>query len=257
MIRTVDFAYAGARIQARYGKRVPAAQWERLRRLGTLDAFLQAARDTGLRPWVLQIDPQADAHQVEAHFRLLFRRRVSELAGWAPAAWRPAIDWVAVLPDLPAIAHRLGGGPAAAWMAADAGLAWLTRDERPRLPPELRVFQAEKGDAPEPVAAWMQHWRERWPATLPGERAALQALAGLIGAALQAAVADAPAAEAALLRPLRRLFRRHTRAPAGLFADLVLTWMELTAVRGALLRRRLGLPLESLAAPAPRQRGQA
>lgn len=208
MIRTVGFAYAGARIQARYGRRVPEATWERLRRLGTTRAFLQGARDTALRPWLVQVDADAGAHALEAQLRALFRRRVHELAGWAPAPWRPAVDWVAALPDLPAAAG-----------AVEA----------------------------EPAQAWLQRWREQWPPVRPAERRALEHLVALLRRAARDAAVDAPAAEAALVPPLRKLFRRQTRAPAGLFAYLALTWMEFSAVRGALARRRLGLPLEGRA----------
>ena len=248
MSRTVAFAYAGARIQARYGKLVPASTWERLRRLDAVNAFLQAARDTGLRPWVLQVDPSADAHQIEAHLRLLFRRRIAELAAWAPEAWRPAIEWTAVLPDLPAIAHRLRGGEPAPWTAADARLAWLADAELPRMPEELQGLRPAKGTAPEPLAYWLERWRALWPAPRPEDRAGLEKLVRMIRDACGPAVAGASAAQARLQPPLRRLFRRHTRAPAGLFAYLVLTWLEMIAVRGALLRRRLGLPIEAVAA---------
>jgi hypothetical protein len=248
MSRPVAFAYAGARMQARYGRLVTRSEWERLRRLGSLNAFLQAARETGLRPWVLQVDSTADAHQLEAQLRLLFRRRVRELAGWAPASWRPAIEWSAVLPDLPAIAHGVRGGASWPWIAGDTQLAWLAIGDRPRAPQPLQGFLPAKGVTPDPLAHWLARWRERWPAVLPTERAGLDELVQLIRAALAAASANATAAEAALQRPLRRLFRRQTRAPAGLFAYLVLTWLEMVAVRGALLRRRLGLPLEGVAA---------
>lgn len=223
-MRTVDFAYAGARIQARYGARAPASHWERLLRIGGLGAFLQAARETGLGAWTLQLDPNADAHQIEAQLRLLFRRRVAELAQWAPPAWRPAVEWCAVLPDVPAIAHRLRSGSPAPWMGNDARLA------------------------PESGAAWLAHWRKLWPAMLPGEREGLEQLVQLVHTAIAGAEGDAPAALARARQPLRRLFRRHTRAPAGLFIHLLLTWQELVAVRGALLRRRLGLPLEGAGA---------
>lgn len=248
MSRTVAFAYAGARIQARYGRLVVPSTWERLHRLDTVNAFLQAARDTGLRPWVLQIDPGADAHQIEAQLRVLFRRIAREVAEWAPPAWRPAIAWAALLPDLPAIAHRLRGDAPLPWMAADPLLAWLAVAEGPRAPPELQGLQPGKGKPPEPLAHWLARWRERWPGMPAGERAALEELIRIVRGALGAAAVDSHAALAALQRPLRRLFRRHTRAPAGLVAYLVLTWLEMTAVRGALLRRRLGLPIEGVAA---------
>jgi len=246
MMRTVDFAYPGARIQSRYGVRVPAAHWERLLRVGGLGAFLQAARDTGLRAWTLQLDPNADAHQIEAQLRLLFRRHVAELAQWAPKAWRPAVEWCAALPDLAVIAHRLRGGMPAAWIANDVRLAWLAAGERPALPDELKFLAPAKGGAPDPGAAWLKRWRELWPATLPSERDGLEQLVQLLRVTVAGAAVDAPAALARVRPPLRRLFRRHTRGPAGLFIHLLLTWQELVAVRGALLRRRLGLPTEAV-----------
>jgi hypothetical protein len=251
MIRTVDFAYAGARIQARYGRLVPAPQWERLQRRASLNSFLQAARDTPLRPWLLQFDPNADAHQIEAQLRALFRRRVGELADWAPARWRPAIDWVVVLPDLPAIAPRQRREPAAPWLADDAHLAqWLPGPAgAARIPPERFAGLQQALAAKQSLAeAWLARWRALCPATASAERRGLEQLVGLLHGAMQAAVHDAPAALAALQRPLRQLFRRNTRAPAGLFTYLALTWIEFSALRGALLRRRLALPLEGAAA---------
>lgn len=247
MIRTVGFAYAGARIQARYGKLVPAAQWERLRRLGTPGAFMQAARDTALRPWLTQIDVTADPHQLEAQLRALFRRRVGELAEWSPPSWRPALAWTEVLPDLPVLADRLRGGAPAPWMTADERFAAVAADAG-RLPGPLRGLQDAVQARRPIVAAWLERFRALWPATLPEERRGLEQLLRLLQDTLKAAAADAPGALAALQRPLRKLFRRNTRAPAGLFAYLALTWLEFAALRGALLRRRLGLPLEGAAA---------
>jgi len=247
MMQVVDFAYAGARIQARHASRVPASQWERLQRIEGLAAFLQAARDTGLRAWTLQLDAAADAHQIEAHLRLLFRRHVAELAQWAPPAWRPAIEWCAVLPDLPAIVHRLRGGEALPWMAADARLGELAGAGRPRLSAELKLFAPRDGELPDPVATWLARWRELWPAPRADERRALEALVRVLREAMAAAARDAPAASARLRQPLRRLFRRHARAPAGVFVHLVLAWQELMTLRGALLRRRLALPIEGAA----------
>lgn len=246
MNRTVGFAFPGARIQARYGRLVSTPMWERLERLDTLAGFLQAARDTALRPWIAQLDPAADAHQIEAQLRALFRRRVGELADWAPRPWRPALAWTGVLPDLPAIAARRRG----------EDTLWLRADERfgavgaasARLPAGLRPLEGALA-ARQPLAgAWLAHWRALWPATRRSERRALEELVALLQGAARDAVHDAPAALAALQRPLRRLFRRNTRAPAGLFAYLALAWIEFGRLRGALLRRRLSLTLEGAAA---------
>lgn len=256
MSRVVGFAYAGARIQARYGRLVVATTWERLQRLDTLGGFLQAARDTPLRPWVAQLDAAADVHQIEAQLRALFRRRVAELAEWSPPPWRPAVTWAALLPDLPAVAARLRGVDAP-WMQADSRLAAVGDDGRGRVPEELRVLQQAFRNRQPLLATWLERWRSLWPSTLPAERRGLEELARLLGDAVAGAARDAPAALAALHRPLRQLFRRRTRAPAGLFAYLALTWIEFAALRGAVVRRRLALPLEGAAAPDDGARGQA
>lgn len=245
MSRVVGFAYAGARIQARYGRLVFAATWQRLHRLDTLGGFLQGARDTPLRPWVAQLDTTADVHQIEAQLRALFRRRVAELAEWSPPPWRPAVAWAALLPDLPAIAARLRGADAP-WMRADSRLAAI--GDGTLVPEELRVLQQAFRDRQPLPAAWLERWRALWPPTRPAEQRGLEDLVRLLGGAVTGAARDAPAALAALQGPLRKLFRRRTRAPAGLFAYLALTWIEFAALRGAVLRRRLALPLEEAAA---------
>lgn len=225
MNRVVGFAYAGARLQARYGRLVPGPTWDRLRRLDTRSGFLQAARDTALQGWIAQLDPAAEAHAVEAQLRALFRRRVAEVAAWSPPPWRPAVAWVGVLPDVPAIAARRRGADAG-WLPADTGAL---------------------ADGPAPGEAWLARWRALWPEAPAAQRRALERLLALLRKAATDAARDAPAAQAALERPLQRLFRRHTRAPAGLFAYLALAWVEFAQLRGALLRRRLALPLEGSA----------
>jgi hypothetical protein len=134
----------------------------------------------------------------------------------------------------------------ATWMANDVRLACLATGQRPALPEELKTLAPAKGAALDPGAAWLKRWRRLWPATLPSERDGLEQLVQLLRMTIAGAAVDAPAALARARLPLRRLFRRHTRGPAGLFIHLLLTWQELVAVRGALLRRRLGLPTEAV-----------
>jgi len=240
--RTVGFAYPGARIQACYGRLVSQAAWGRLRRLDTLSGFLQAARDTALRPWLTQLDVTAEPHQIEAQLRALFRRRVGEVSEWSPPAWRPAVAWVAVLPDLPAMTARVRGVEAP-WLPADSGPGRMGAGAA-RASAELRGLQDAFRAGQLPAQAWLARWRALWPATRAAERRGLERLVALLDPAARGAGADAATAQAALQRPLRDLFRRDTRRPAGLFAWLALSWIEFATLRGALLRRRLALPLE-------------
>lgn len=226
MSRNVAFAYPGARAQARFGQLLADGQWQRLSRVPDLALFVQTARETALRPWVQQLDPAAGPHQIEAHLRGQFRSRVRAVAGWAPRDWRAALLWTAVLPDLPALAHAQAGREPLAWMAGDADL---------RKPPA----------SPLPPRAWLERWRRLWPSVGRDEREPLDALARVLErAARQGASADLATLEPSVRAPLRRLFRRATRSPAGLFAYLALLWLEFVKLRGAVLRRRLALPLE-------------
>lgn len=246
MSRVVGFAYAGARIEARYGRLVSRPTWERLERLETTDGFLQAARDTPLQAWVAQLDPATDAHRLEAQLRALFRQRIAELAQWAPSDWRAAVRWVDVLVDLPAIGARFGGADAP-WLREDGRFGAIRVGPEADVPEALRELrQAWSGKRPL-LATWLEHWRALWPPVSADERRALERLLALLGEAQRNAARDAPAALAALQGPLRKLMRRQMRAPAGLFAYLALTWLEFAALRGALVRRRLALPVEAAA----------
>jgi hypothetical protein len=243
MSRVVGFAYAGARIQARYGRLVSRPTWERLERLETTDGFLQAARDTPLQAWVAQLDPATDGHRLEAQLRALFRQRVGELAQWAPPGWRAAVRWVDVLADLPAVNARFDGADAP-WQRDDSRFGAIRVGPEAGVPEPLRnLWQAWRDKRPL-VTAWLEQWRALWPPVSADERRALEHLLALLGEAQRGAARDAPAALAALQGPLRKLMRRQMRAPAGLFAYLALAWIEFAALRGALVRRRLALPVE-------------
>lgn len=243
MSRTVAFAYPGARLQARYGQLLPDASWERLFRIEDYGAFLQSARDSALRPWVLHLDPAGTPHQIERHLRAQYRQRVRMVAGWMPPDWRPAVRWVERLPDLPAAAHVLAGGAAADWVREDPPLASLiaARQNPPRRVAGLALLARGPAGGESLFAAWRARWGQTWPEMAAEERAGMEALAALLDPAQRAAGA-APARA-----PLRRLFRRQARAPAGAFAYLALLWQEMVRLRGALLRRRLALPLEEAA----------
>jgi hypothetical protein len=171
-------------------------------------------------------------------------RRLDTAAGFLQGARDTALrPWVAQL-DASSDPHALEAQLRGLFQARIAELSeWSPPEWRPAVAwveglPELpRTKQPNVDD-------WLARWRALWPAMGAAERRALDELVALLQDAVRDAARDAPSALAALQRPLRKLFRRHTRAPAGLFAYLALTWIEFAALRGALLRRRLGLPLE-------------
>lgn len=258
-------AYLQARLQARYGQWPDSAAWRRLEGITTLSHFLQTARGSSLRPWLLTIASgtrwdahrapagmapitvvHSDSHAMEAALRRQLRQHIDEVARWLPAPWRPAAAWCAVLPELPALQHLLGGASAPAWLLHDERLQAYTDDlpaqrlqalHDSRYAPLLRQGHG----AADLAAAWAAHWRALWPAEAPPrERTALDALAALLDrhyAALRSdGISDSGRARDALEQGLRQGFRRHPRQAATAFYYLALTGLSLERLRGLLTR---------------------
>ena len=245
MSRAAAFAYAGARLQARHGDRPGPGEWERLGRVADFGRYLQLARGTGLGPFVRAIGRNAGAHEVERLLRLAFRGHVAEVAAWQPAQWRAGVRWVSALAELPFLGHLLAEDGAFPWMDALPETGALARR-----PPEARPRALATGplaplapagrEGPTLLERWLRHWRYLLPAA-PGafgpplahlERS-LRRFRG------EVARGSGEAPEGHLEAELTHLFRQHTREPAGAYAHLGLTALDLERARSHLLRRRL------------------
>jgi hypothetical protein len=244
---TATFAYVQVRLQARHGARPDEAVWRHLQGTSDFANYLQLARHTPLRPWVASLDPGQDSDQIEGELRRLYRHHVDEVAGWVPAAWRPAVLWVRRLPDLPALQYLISGGPVPLWLQDDAELhdmGCLTVDSRRQIMEEsecnifLTAFQA---DASFPDA-WLSHWRTLWPRAYRHDQG-MEALGQALHRYLQVLQADScdsvQTRYEQLHAQLVSSFRRYSFRPAAIFSALALTALELTRLRGDLLVRQL------------------
>lgn len=248
MSSTVSFAYAQARLQARFGERPDEDVWLRLHGIGELGSYLQVARQTVLRKWVLGISPTHDSHDIELALRQKFRSHIDEVANWLPQPWRAALQWTRCLPDLPALQYLLGGGAPAAWMRRDPMLAGFadadtkTDSQVPHLS-DCAVL-AEKTAQDETLSqGWLRHWRELQPVTTFSDARFHQSLKNL-QTLLQAQLspqrgATTPMLREALAHRLRTAFRRYSFQPASACAYLALTALDLERLRGDLLQRAL------------------
>ncbi|GAB0057260.1 hypothetical protein SIID45300_01584 [Candidatus Magnetaquicoccaceae bacterium FCR-1] len=228
------FARLQARLQARHGERLTAAQWNRLVGVVSLEAFLARARETSLVTWLEGVDPRGDVHHLEERMRLAWIRHVERVAGWTPEAWRDAVRWWAVLPDLEVAAWRARrSGPDHAWFARLEGL------ERLEMP----------ADVTDPFAWWIEAWRDHWPDGGADERtwSALTRLArqvvATLGAGEPAGSTDWIGAQPRVL--LERQFRKQALRPGAVFIHLGLAALELLRLRGALCRRALFVHAEA------------
>ncbi|MGD8378076.1 MAG: hypothetical protein PVI37_00870 [Gammaproteobacteria bacterium] len=225
------FAYAQARLQARYSQR-PGSAWERLAATDSLAALIQSLRDTAFGRLAGRLSGRDDAHTVESLVREHFRQLITEIARWLPREWRPAVTWLARLPELPALQALAADATAPAWLTDAAGSekppSWLARDLR--------------GAAV--VEAWRRRWHAQWPAMPNRWHAQLtlleqHALAQYrrLGAGAGAVAGDEP--ELVLAARWGHVFRRQAPGPAAVIAFIGLAWLDHAHLRGLLVQRRL------------------
>lgn len=245
MIDCGSLEFAQARLQARHGQRTDEAAWGRLEVLRMLAPWLEQARTTALRPWLVDITAQSSAHQIEAALRARWRAQVSEVAAWMPLAWQAALQWCAVWPELAVLQHLARGGAPSPWMQDDE--VWHTWCAAPA----PRGASSLLGGAMAPLAAswprpdtvgaaWRAEWQHRWPSA-PGP--GLLQLQRVLAAHAQA-FARGPGGQGGLLRNALRarlvqLLRRSALEPAVCFIHLALCALDLERLRSELLRRAL------------------
>jgi hypothetical protein len=248
MSSAVSFAYAQARLQARFGERPDEQVWQRLHSVGELGSYLQVARQTPLRKWVLGISPTNDSHDIELAMRQKFRDHIDEVANWSPQPWRAALRWIKCLPDLPALQHLLGGGTAAAWMRRDPLLADFTDTDAITREQALhasgcRVLAEKLGQGDTLFHGWLQHWHELKPKAGHGDthfNQGLKHLEALLHTQLNPLRGNTtPLLRDTLAHRLRTAFRRYSFQPATACAYLALTALDLEQLRGDLLQRAL------------------
>jgi hypothetical protein len=269
MIDGLALDFTGARLAARLAWRPDDRLWARLHAARGLRSLLDAARTAAVGSYVSGLVPHAHSDDVDAAFRAQWRARVTEVAGWAPVAWRAAVQWTAHLVDVTAAAHLWTQAPLP-WMHTDpvllryaaargAGarrallvsgpLAPLGRallahavgvPGRRRAHPGQPGHSADENTAlPPALAAWIAHWQSLWPppslAFDAEQRADLHALVDDVLAHrrrfAQLPPADTGAARTTFAaRTLARL-RTDPSRPVALFAFLVVLALDLERLR--------------------------
>ena len=162
-----DWSYVQARLQARFGERLGETDWHVLEAAQSLERFLERARSTSLRRFTDRLNADMTSHAIERTLRQEWHHYVEEVASWTRPVWRPAVLWVAHVPDLP-ILDRISRGGAPIWTRDDPIFAPVTAGTRPpssaagkQSPLSLRM-QPDKPDSGM-VGRWLAHWRSLWP----------------------------------------------------------------------------------------------
>jgi hypothetical protein len=241
----LDFAYAQARIQARFARLPAEEEWQRLAASRTLASFLEEARSGPLRDWVKGFSGQSDAHELEAGLRSLYRETLEAVSGWVPAPWRDALSWTRWLMHLPLFAHLGAGGALPGWAARDPDLRFLlcedgTLDRRRLAAAGVDVLMRPAQGL---AAVWIAQWRGRWPRCGHEISRNLLAFTALLTGHVENFRRIPPDAAWSSRKELRERLRLrlHQRMlqPQVPFIYLALTALDLERLRAALVSRAL------------------
>jgi hypothetical protein len=251
VIEAGSLEYAHARLGARFGARPDELAWRRIEMIRDLGAMLDAARATPLSDYLGEIGPDADSHAIELALRAHLRDRVHSIAAWMPPEWRAAIEWCALLPELPLLQHLARGGSPPPWLRDDA-LGAALRDEgsaRTDAGPAFLLAEGER-DPDRIAAAWRGEWQRRLPvpvAASPFLSDVVRLLTGHATAFRDPLQVEGWTLRRALHARLSQLFRRAMLTPAAAFIFLALSALDCERLRGELLRRVVfpRLPLAS------------
>lgn len=249
MSYNVDFAYAQARMQARHGRRLNEQEWAQLSSTHDLGRFLQLARNSSLRPWVLQLGVHTGLHDIERTLRQELVTYIQEVATWQPDPWQEAVRWTQWLPYLPALQHLLQGESPMSWMLDAPALKLFVSEDMTLNTEALSssicapLYEGWHAGL-SLVEAWCRHWLILWPSSSPDKsNATLEKLAERLQDHLDtfadASIDYAQPARERLRQELQWSFRRHTQQPATAFIHLALVALDLERLRGELVSRRI------------------
>ncbi len=244
MTREGDLAYAWARICARLGERPDEVAWRSIELIRELPALLEAARQPAFRRWLDGMTADAGPHAIEALLLAQWRALTREVASWMPVAWQPAVEWTAVLPDLPVLQYLARNGEVLPWMREDPVYRELSgMHAGPAALARIAPLAATWSDPDGMLHAWREEWARRIPRGAFIDTELLDTLVRVLSAH-RAALAPAWFATGAthrrgLAAVLLVRMRRATLSPAAAFIFLALCALDLERLRGELLRRAL------------------
>jgi hypothetical protein len=245
--RAERLAYVHGRLGAQFGARPGAADWARLQAVRDAVSYVEVAKRSPMAALMHGLAPGQPVHIVEAELRGRWRDAVGHVAKWHVGKDRAAVAWMAVLADLPIIAHLANGGPVLDWIEADKSLGPYVVAEAGdpdvlALDPETAVFAPAFSGVGTTWACWLAHWKTMWPSA-PGERAALEQLidkvtdVGADGKDKGFALPDPDALD----RVFEAAYRKQARNLVASIAWLGMTGNDLRRLRGQ-IATRLALP---------------
>lgn len=249
-----QYIYVQTRLQARHGARPTEQDWRYIESQIELASYLQSARQSCLRFWVVGLHANEHYHVLESTLMQEYHNYIDEVAQWVPVVWRDAVLWVHWLLDLPALQHLLSGNTAPVWMLDDIRLKQFSLNNQ-----ELRLQAMQLAGCAAIIAgwhaglslldAWLSHWQKLWHVTSKLQQQAMQKMISLLQAyhaRIQSGSMDQVTTVARLNHlhlevetNLSVLFRRYRYQPAAVFIHLALIALDLERLRSGVMTRRL------------------
>jgi hypothetical protein len=241
-----NFIFAQTRLQARHGMRPDERTWQLVESQKDLANFLQSARQTNLKNWVMGLQATDNHHLIESSLLKLYRDYIEDIAAWVPRSWRKSVEWTASLSYLPALQHLLSGNTVQEWMLQDPVLKEFTAmhlEQRSNaflqseFAPLVHAWQA--GDSL--LVTWIQCWQARWPDKQAKQQAGLHAMNTLLNQHLNTFLHVAPNAawrhRQQLSARLCMMFRKYSYQPVAVFIHLLLIGLDIERLRGGIMQR--------------------
>lgn len=244
----LSFAFAQARLQARFGARPVVADWQQIEATRDLGAVLQILRGGPLARWTSRLATRPGLHEMERRLREEWLRAVDEVANWQPEHWREATRWMRWITYLPSLQKLARGGRAPAWMRADPVLGPIVAREPLERGPALAGTPlaplAAGFETPQDVAAaWARHWQTLWPRGRVARTELRRLLATIREHRVRLAEAPPEATSRDAMQSLERrleiMFRRHPLSEVATAAFICLMMLDLQRLRGMLAVRSL------------------
>jgi hypothetical protein len=244
----LSFAFAQARMQARFGGRPVTADWQQIEATRDLGALLQLLRGGPLERWTARLPARPGVHEIERRLREEWLHAVDEIVSWQPRHWREATRWMRWIVYLPSLQKFARGGRALAWMRADPVLGPIVARGPAERRTSLRGTALEplqKGftDTPDVTGAWSRQWERLWPRPRAQRTPLVRMLAMLRQTRTELAEAPPEASSRELLRTLEQrltlVFRRFPLSPAASASFVGLMMLDQQRLRGALTVRSL------------------
>jgi len=241
-----DIAFIQSRVQARHGARLSESDWLSLRNNRSLRLYLDSVNLTELKSWTQKLHANMKPHTIERLLRAAWRDYILEVSNWSAPKWRPAIQWMSHLPDLPIIDHILHGGVAPKWLRRDpnlAGMTFLNRNSDEDASAKFNMAPIMDMSDPDILIRrrWSKEFENLWPADEQDYLTVLEKSLDQLFKRFELAGAEIKLEDRLmdLNHGLARLFRRYALSPLVLFAHLGIVAIDLLRLRGDLLQRCL------------------